>query len=232
MAVELSAKGDPRTEIMAAIRARLRESEVHDQSYLRSHSTAPPPAELEPRALSTVSLLDQFQERLAAVGGQCRVVTDETQAVMALATIVEKCGARRIAISDAPRVARLAAGLNKDVTVLSQPTAAELFACDLGVTTAQWAIAESGTLVLESDRERHRLVSLVPPVHVAFLEVSRICRTMAEILHEMHQTESGLSRAVTFITGTSRTSDIELTLAIGVHGPAELHVIIITGGAE
>jgi L-lactate utilization protein LutC len=230
--VELSTTIDSRAEILAAIRARLRESEPHDDPYLRSHATPPSPAEPEPRELSRASLLDQFKERLAAVGGQCRVVTDEIQAATVLSEIVKKSGAQQLAISDSSRVARLAAGLSRGLTVLSQPVAAELFACDVGISTAQWAIAESGTLVLESDRERHRLVSLVPPVHIAILDVRRIRRTMAEILHEIHRTESGLSRAVTFITGTSRTSDIELTLAIGVHGPAELHVIIIQGGAE
>jgi L-lactate dehydrogenase complex protein LldG len=80
--------------------------------------------------------------------------------------------------------------------------------------------------VLESQRERHRLVSLVPPVHLAIVEAGRIRRTMAEVLAAVNQ-PGELSRTVTFITGPSRTSDIELTLAIGVHGPGQLHVIVI-----
>ena len=54
------------------------------------------------------------------------------------------------------------------------PTAPLLFECDGGITSAQWAIAETGTLVLESKGERHRLVSLVPPVHIAVVEAGRI----------------------------------------------------------
>ena len=99
-----------------------------------------------------------------------------------------------------------------------------LFGCDLGITSAQWAIAETGTLVLESEKESHRLTSLVPPVHLCILKASRIRQTLGEILE---LTGKDMSRTITFITGASRTSDIELTLAIGVHGPGELHVIVI-----
>src|SRR5437764_71495 len=74
---------------------------------------------------------------------------------------------------------------------------------------------------------RKHLASLVPPVHVAILEAGRIRQTMSEVLELITNSEVGLSRTVTFITGPSRTSDIELTLAIGVHGPGELHVIVI-----
>jgi len=68
----------------------------------------------------------------------------------------------------------------------------------------------------------------VPPIHIAIIEASRIRQTMAEVLRAINEDgRDSLSRTVTFITGPSRTSDIELTLAIGVHGPAELHVIVI-----
>ena len=97
-----------------------------------------------------------------------------------------------------------------------------------GITTAQAAIAETGTLVLDSSRERNRLVSLVPPVHIAIVDASSIFQTLAEALAFIHQ-DGNISPAVTFITGPSRTADIELTLAIGVHGPQELYVIVNDG---
>jgi L-lactate dehydrogenase complex protein LldG len=77
---------------------------------------------------------------------------------------------------------------------------------------------------LESAAERHRLTSLVPPVHICILKADSIRQTLREILDLIGR---DLSRTVTFVTGASRTSDIELTLAIGVHGPKELHVILI-----
>jgi L-lactate dehydrogenase complex protein LldG len=117
--------------------------------------------------------------------------------------------------------------------VLENPAAEDLFDCDLGVTGAQWGVAETGTLVLESDAERHRLASLIPAAHVALVEARQVRQTLGEVLQAINERgESGLSRAVTFITGPSRTSDIELTLAIGVHGPAELYVVIIEGAVN
>jgi len=103
-----------------------------------------------------------------------------------------------------------------------------MFEIDVGVTTAQAAIAETGTLVLDSSRERNRLVSLVPPIHIAIVDASSIFQTLGEALAFIHQ-DGNISPAVTFITGPSRTADIELTLAIGVHGPQELYVIVNEG---
>ena len=111
-----------------------------------------------------------------------------------------------------------------EIDAIADASREELFSSDLGITSAQWAIAETGTLVLESGAERHRLVSLVPPVHVCILTAGSIRQSMAEIL-ELADTDA--NRTITFITGASRTSDIELTLAIGVHGPGELHIIVI-----
>jgi L-lactate dehydrogenase complex protein LldG len=89
----------------------------------------------------------------------------------------------------------------------------------------QAGIAETGTLVLDSSKERHRLVSLVPPVHIAILGASQIVGTLGEALVILRRDEQ-VSPIVTLVTGPSRTADIELTLAIGVHGPQELFVIL------
>jgi len=71
-------------------------------------------------------------------------------------------------------------------------------------------------------------VSLVPPVHIAIIDASTIFQTLGQALAFIHR-NGDISPAVTFITGPSRTADIELTLAIGVHGPQELYVIINEG---
>jgi L-lactate dehydrogenase complex protein LldG len=69
------------------------------------------------------------------------------------------------------------------------------------------------------------LVSVVPPVHIAIVAASRIYPTLADVL-AMLQSGKEVSPAITFITGPSRTADIELTLTIGVHGPQELYVVV------
>jgi L-lactate utilization protein LutC len=169
--------------------------------------------------------VERFRRALESVAGHCTVVPSEEAAADAVRSVLERRGARRVAVSDSPLALRVVALAKPDALVLESATAAELFDCDVGVTGAQWAVAETGTLVLDSERERHRLASLVPPVHVAVVEADRVRQTLGEVLHALG--EGPPSRAVTFVTGPSRTSDIELTLAIGVHGPGELHVVIV-----
>jgi L-lactate utilization protein LutC len=183
---------------------------------------------------TALSLVEIFSENLKAVGGHCEVAGNEPEIVAALTRIIADLQktllrARRIAISDAPVLDRIIGQIGVEVDEIStSPTAAELFDYDIGVSTAQAAIAETGTLVLESESERHRLVSLVPPVHIAILDAADICQTLGEALAAVGR-GSELSPTITLITGPSRTADIELTLAIGVHGPQELYVIVNEG---
>jgi L-lactate dehydrogenase complex protein LldG len=146
------------------------------------------------------------------VAGHCIITTDVAGS---LRQIITDLRAQRVAISDAPELAGFGV----------VPCASDLFNFEVGITNAQAGIAETGTLVLDSSCERNRLVSVVPPVHIAILRASRIYATLADVL-AMLQSGKELSPAITFITGPSRTADIELTLTIGVHGPQELYVII------
>jgi L-lactate dehydrogenase complex protein LldG len=175
---------------------------------------------------TSCSRIDLFREALEAVNGSCTIVADEAEAASTLKQVIELNKLHRIAVSDSPIVGRLMQQFKGSAEVFRNAEPETLFHCDGGITSAQWAIAETGTLVLETKSERHRLVSLVPTMHIAILAAGRVLGTMPEAL-EAVSTAGELSRTVTFITGPSRTSDIELTLAIGVHGPARLHVIVI-----
>ena len=177
------------------------------------------------------NLIDLFKQNLEAVDGHCIVAHGETEIAGALTQIISalqktKLRAQRIAISDAPELERLMHMTDLEIEELGiAPNASDIFGFDVGISATQAAIAETGTLVLDSTRERHRLVSLVPPVHIAVVNASMIYATLGETL-SMLQNGKELSPAITFITGPSRTADIELTLTIGVHGPQELYVII------
>jgi L-lactate utilization protein LutC len=107
---------------------------------------------------------------------------------------------------------------------------ARLANCEVGVTAADYAIAETGTIVLSSDEPNALLVSLLPPVHVALLRSSQVFLTLGEVISKLSEERIGHvdpCRSITLITGPSRTGDVELVLSIGVHGPKELHVIIL-----
>ncbi|MEK6281931.1 MAG: lactate utilization protein [Acidobacteriota bacterium] len=180
------------------------------------------------------SLSEIFRSNLEAVGGHCLIGRSEAEVVEALNGIISSLQdsplrGRRIALSNAPLLERLMKRIEVGVDEIAvTPSATDLFGYDVGISTAQAAIAETGTLMLDSEAERHRLVSLVPPAHIAIVDAANICLTLGEALAAVGQSNS-LSPTITFITGPSRTADIELTLAIGVHGPQELYVIIWSG---
>jgi L-lactate dehydrogenase complex protein LldG len=92
-------------------------------------------------------------------------------------------------------------------------------------------IAESGTLVLRSRPGRGRLASLLAPTHIAVLRRAQLVRGLGAALAQLREQHGpdifADSSNLTLITGPSRTGDIEQTLALGVHGPSEIHVILI-----
>jgi L-lactate dehydrogenase complex protein LldG len=199
----------------------------------RDHVAPRPPRSTLPSMTraEVETLAASFGEALEAVSGRCTLVGDEAAAAERVEEILAHCDARTIALSDAPLVKAVTRRLRPGGRELLQDAnAAALFGCDVGITSAQWAVAETGTLVLESDAERHRLASLVPPVHIALVSAKRLRRTLAEVLEDLNDRAVQSSPVVTLITGPSRTSDIELTLAIGVHGPGELYVIVVGEG--
>lgn len=97
---------------------------------------------------------------------------------------------------------------------------------DLGVTGADAALAVSGSLVLIHGEGRPRMASLVPEIHIALLEVDSITDGLAHWAHENPGSAAETTNLV-FITGPSRTGDIEQQLNLGVHGPRHLHIVMI-----
>lgn len=96
------------------------------------------------------------------------------------------------------------------------------------VTPADWGIADTGSLVLFSNSEDLRTASMLCDTHIAVLPASRIKPDMAALEETLNQIFMEKTPSYTaFITGASRTADIENVLAIGVHGPKELHILIM-----
>src|ERR1035437_525126 len=214
-----------REEILTSIRANLAASTKFDELHeAHRHDADHTSAAIPHVPLSQLELTELFRNNLESVRGSFVSVASRAEAVVAVQKIIDEIRPARIAVSDAPAVLSMADSLSTSAEVLVKATAKELFSCEVGITCAQWSIAETGTLVLDSAKEFNRLTSLVPERHICILEADKIRGTMSEILSIVGER---LSPTVTFITGPSRTSDIELTLAIGVHGPAELYVIVV-----
>jgi L-lactate dehydrogenase complex protein LldG len=227
---------EARREMFAAIRQHLAASAPHDAVRAAHHAAAAHGEDVSAREEKGAAVafegtaVERFRQALEAVAGKCFVVADEEGAAEVVRQIAAHRNSRRVAVSDSPLAGRVMGLASLPSEVLENTAVENLFDCDLGVTGAQWGVAETGTLVLESDAERHRLASLVPSAHLALVEARNVRQTLGEVLRAINERgEGGLSRTITFITGPSRTSDIELTLAIGVHGPAELYVVVIGG---
>ncbi len=96
----------------------------------------------------------------------------------------------------------------------------------VGITTAHYAVAATGTLALASGPGRGRSVSLLPWVHVAVVDERVLVPTVEELFERLAASQE-LPSSVALVTGPSRSADIENDLSIGVHGPGELHVVLL-----
>jgi L-lactate dehydrogenase complex protein LldG len=211
----------------------------------RSLTLAPTPLGPFSDTNSEVDLNDLvacFTREAAEVGAQIHRTPSGNEATERIADICASKGVGEVALSGAELFTELnlssalaACGLSTFGT--SEPSGSEheeliarLANCEAGVTAADFAIAETGTIVLSSEEQNALLVSLLPPVHIAVLRSSQIMASLGEVISKLHEERMGridACRSVSFITGPSRTSDVELVLSIGVHGPKELYVIIL-----
>jgi L-lactate dehydrogenase complex protein LldG len=192
--------------------------------------------------------LERFTREFERVGGVLHRVGDAQQVPDVVARIAGERQLRSIVAwhGDAlgldvagPLAAR---GLQTSAAPAAEVTAAEraqhrtlAATADLGVTGVDLAIAETGTLVLRAAAGRPRSTSLLPPCHVAVFDRTGLVETLeqAGIAHEAwHDGPEPVTRGavISFITGPSRTADIELTLTRGVHGPEEVHAVFVDGG--
>jgi len=97
---------------------------------------------------------------------------------------------------------------------------------EVGITSADYALADTGTLVMLASPAEARLISLLPPVHIAVVPVERVLSGLDELFTILPDPAAETSSMV-LITGPSRTADIEQILVRGVHGPGELHVVVV-----
>ena len=98
--------------------------------------------------------------------------------------------------------------------------------CQLGITGAEAAFAETGTIVVRSGPGRPRMASLVSLVHIAVLRMDRIFRSASHWAADPSARMAEGSNVV-FITGPSKTADIESIVTLGVHGPKHLHIVLV-----
>ena len=103
-----------------------------------------------------------------------------------------------------------------------------VFTVEAGITSAAGAIAETGALILWPTQKEPRLMSIVPPLHIAVLKADTIHNSLSEVMQKENW-PANMPTNVVLVSGPSKTADIEMTLAFGVHGPKDLIVLIVEG---
>lgn len=181
--------------------------------------------------LPAAELGQRFGQELVLVGGEVVLARSQDEARAALAAEL-RCA--QVVVTWARSQLSRAAGLDlSDVwrelgERCYEPDAehfrATLLRADVGVTGVDYAIAETGTLVLSAEVARPRAVSLAPRLHIALLRQSQLVPRRTAV---WAQYQAKMPSALLFITGPSRTSDIENDLSIGVHGPARVLAIVV-----
>jgi L-lactate dehydrogenase complex protein LldG len=181
-----------------------------------------------------------FAAEVTNVGGVAHVVDELSQALPILQQICQTNQVRsalcwqhavleRLRLSEALSLWQIEP-LNFSALQLLSPDErkAKCLSADIGITSASFAIAELGSLLMLARPGQERLISLVPPIHVAIVERGQIVPDLYDAIAKIRSLgEEYLPSNCTFITGPSKTGDMELQLTTGVHGPRQWHVIVV-----
>lgn len=101
------------------------------------------------------------------------------------------------------------------------------FDADVGVTSVDWAVAETGTLALCAQPGQGRAASLLPARYLAIIETAQIVPDLFDLFEKLEPEKQNLPSNITLVTGPSKTGDIELKLTTGVHGPGDVTLLIV-----
>jgi len=183
-----------------------------------------------PIASSGLHLFSEFEERAKAVSAEVFRCATLAEAREALLKLVEDAGVTKAVVVENPL--QIAAGVaealrSRGVEVYTEPAeiAEHAPTADIGISGVEFGIAETGSVFQEGYAIATRLVTILPPLHVVFLPSANIVPGITEAFEIIAQHfDRGY---IGFITGPSRTADIERVLTIGVHGPGRFAVIAV-----
>lgn len=186
------------------------------------------------------NLVVRFCDELVAAGGQAHIVPRPETAQETIVTLMSGRPGCRVLLGggkllDDLQLATRLHGLGYEAiqkqSAAGRAIPADWFSADVGITGVDYLVAETGSLVLLARPDQPRSPSLLPPVHIAVAEASQIVPDLFDLFDllgsKSKSSEADLPSCITLITGPSKTGDIELRLVTGVHGPGELHVVLI-----
>lgn len=213
----------------ALVLARLRRATAASPPANRIHpAPSPEPAAPAPRFHlldDGDALTDVFARTAVDAGCTVHRPAHDGHVASTVREIVERHGARLVAVTAEAPVAALAEVLGSlDVEVVDASDRQAVAAADIGITSVRAAVAATGSVVVASDVPGARWASLLPRVHVCVVPQEALVGAPGDVLRPLDT--SPLPAALAFVTGPSRTGDIEQLLTRGVHGPVAVEVVL------
>lgn len=197
----------------------------------RPQTVAAPAVYAKPLGWDHERRISEFSSRMQAVRGEVQRIAKGDWVAWVNREMAAR-GLRRALLGRGAIAEALASGATADLQITRYDRPIEdwknaLFHdVDFAVTGALAGLAESGSLVLWPDADEPRLMSLVPPVHIALLDADRLFENFAELI-KRENWAAGMPTNALLISGPSKTADIEQTLAYGIHGPKQLITLIL-----
>ena len=185
------------------------------QGYLTRKTRGPAPA-------PSADVVALFEEKSKAMLCTLQRVDSEEE-------IVQACNDYLASLQLNGTVAVWPALSHLDWSVLSQsnrlgaPTGDDL----IGISAVACAVAETGTLVFASNAQEPASTHLLPETHIAVVHASQVVHTMEDAFARLRSQDRLMPRALNFVSGPSRTADIEQTIVLGAHGPYRVHLILV-----
>ena len=241
--------GVPKAEFLDSVRRSLdRKPAAPDPAYPRLLDGVSSLQEEAQRIRARINenrpaLLDRFAEVAEVRGWNVHRTSDPENAMAHIQSLADSLGVKNAVRSDQEVFGQILVDAPLESTGINVTTVSHgpdrsreflrssIIAADIGLTGADYAVAETGSVIIMPRKGLSRLVSVVPPVHLALVRPEDLVESLDDLFLlrrlEYHEKGGEMGSYLNFITGPSRTADIEQTLVVGVHGPKEVHLVLL-----
>ncbi len=184
------------------------------------------------------NLIERFTSEVMKVGGEVCKVNNHLESIAKITEFITSSGLQTIMVSRESVIvengyySQMREKLRSSIKLeeCSPGTTGNIFTVHASVIYAPGLIADTGTIVLKSSKDQPRSLALLPETVIVVASSSRLVRDMVTMTQWLEQEKILFkTSAVTFVTGPSRTADIEKIIVKGVHGPGRLFIILVTG---
>lgn len=212
-----------RSEILARVRALKSKPASHPEvsrsnalDYMTRHARGPKP-------FPVGDIVEFFISRAKDMLSTVSVIESEAMVVSECRRYLSEFDLKSEKVTVWPTLSNLNWSELQENIEFGAPTGSEL----IGISGVAYAVAETGTLVFSSLPDNPASTHLLPETHIAIVRADQVVHTMEDVFDRMRNEGRAMPRALNFVSGPSRTADIEQTIVLGAHGPYRVHVILI-----